>query len=411
LERERRQREIERERRATDPRERDRLRREHRDEARRSRERSIAEREMRRRVDRDRYIRDRDENRRRIGDHRRDWHRDFDRWRRPLPPQRRPDYRDPQRWRDRYENWRYGTYRPLPPPPPRYVIIAPFPYPDYADYWDVDDIYQMAAWVETYAFRIYEAMRPELSAPTPWNLETLSAMYDVVEASRIYFDAVDRSVNVYRDTIYELFYLEETVRIAQVRVLCGPLSEYVRDNFNQMKYFVDELLWQYRLDFNDQVFTLNSTLDVNRDFDVDEDIVACESYNFPWPKPHRSVYWDLRGSEGFVRADTLVLSSLNAGHEQGRSGVARISSLVVDYSDGSREDLIARARTHRDPHFNHKGELILGSPTDQIFIPINSFKDIKGIAITADSWIAASIDAVLSLALVRDGRATVIGRP
>lgn len=411
-------REIERERRARAPRDLDRIRRDHRDEARRDRERQIRERDERRRRDSGRWERDRDDYRRRIDDHRRGWHRDFDRHRRPLPPQvRPPHYRDPHRWRERYDRWRHGAHRPLPPPPPRWIIEEPLPYPDHNDYWDADDIYQIAAWVETYAYRVYSAMREELSRPTEWNLETLSLMYDVVVASRIYFDAVASQPDRYRDTLYELFNLEDAVNAVAGRVLCGPMPEFIRDNFTQVRYYVDELLWQYRLEVGDSVYAVTSASGETAHFAViqsefrdlgGEQIVACESYGFPWPKPHRSVVWDLRGRAEFMRADTLVIGSLNAAAEPGRGGIARLSALVVTYADGRRDDLIARARARRDDHFNSKGELILATPRDQINIPLDANREIESIFVVADSWIAADVDAVLSFALVREGQHSVI---
>ncbi|MGE3387273.1 MAG: hypothetical protein AB7K41_11140 [Bdellovibrionales bacterium] len=414
-ERERRSREIERERRARDPRDLDRIRREHRDEGRRDRERSIAEREWRRQRDLDRYLRERDQRRRWIEDHRGHWHRDFDRVRRPWPGGR-PDWRDHSRWRHRRDRWWDGCHRPLPPPPSRWVDELPLPFPDDGHYWDNDNIYEIAALVESLTYNVYTAALQDLNEPDAWNQETLGLLYDVVEAARIYFDAVRVAPNVTRDTLFELFNLEDAVKAVAPRILCGPLSAYVRDNFGQVKYYIDELLWQYRLDPHYSSIT-NNTFGVLQDlvtaetagFALDNDeLLTCESFSFPWSKPHREVYWDLSQSDSTAMADTLVVGVLNAQDQKGKNGVGALSRAVVYYMDGTSEDLLLNARRRADPHVRPSGQLLLVDSADRLYLPLDPNRPIMGIDVVADSWISPNVDAVLSFALTRGGIPTVL---
>src|SRR5690606_17688799 len=159
------------------------------------------------------------------------------------------------------------------------------------------------------------------------------------------------------------FNLEEAIALASARVLCGPVSAVIRDNIAQMKYYVAELLWQYRLDPAYDNMTLAGLLDggvangtnandiawVSTDWEntsvavlmgewTEGDILACEANSFRWSKPHDEVYWDIGLQNSMVYADKISISTINTKGRRGTNGVAGITSLWVYYADGSSED-------------------------------------------------------------------------
>src|SRR5690606_23201562 len=155
-----------------------------------------------------------------------------------------------------------------------------------------------------------------------------------------------------------LFNLEEAVALASARVLCGPVSAVIRDNIAHMKYYVAELLWQYRLDpayemafagLIDSGAVGMATPDMDwtsTDWETmpipalmgewaEGDILACEANSFRWSKPHDEVYWDIGLENAMVYADKISISTINTRGRRGKNGVAGITSLWIYYADGT----------------------------------------------------------------------------
>jgi hypothetical protein len=105
--------------------------------------------------------------------------------------------------------------------------------------------------LESHTYELYREIERELSSYNQWNDRALSEMYDVVEAARIYSDALENYDFTLRSSLYELFNLEEELLEAEVYVLQGNLSSYVRENFALAKYYVQELLWIYHYNIRD----------------------------------------------------------------------------------------------------------------------------------------------------------------
>lgn len=115
------------------------------------------------------------------------------------------------------------------------------------DFFDRLQVLELQDALEAIAHEVHALSARELVSAAKGR-ETVSAMYDVVVAAQIFTDALARTANPYRDTLYELFNLEEAVRIAELSMTSAPLSSTARNNFAEIKYYVSELLWQYRLD-------------------------------------------------------------------------------------------------------------------------------------------------------------------
>ncbi len=160
---------------------------------------------------------------------------------------RRPIH-DNVRWQHRHNRW-WDHYLYYTPVRPRFSfrIILPIPYPIYYDrYWSWAEINQAAGALENHSQNFYEQAERELWQNSPWNNEALNAFYDMVEAAQIYNDALDRYSYNYRDTLYELFNLEEKMNEAKVYVNSGYLNRDLVNSFSWIEYHVQQLLWNYR---------------------------------------------------------------------------------------------------------------------------------------------------------------------
>ncbi len=390
-----------------------------RDRARHERDRRFAEREARRRQER---IEDRRRREREIEDrrnYRRHVRQDFHNHPRRIPRHHYGDIHDRNRWAHRHSRWHDHYYRPRRPIFPIVIIEVPVRFPNYGDYWDRQEIEQLADSLEVLSSRLYTEAERELSADTAWNNQALSLMYDVTLAAQIYSDAVEQSRNVYSDTLYELFNLEEAITLATAHILCGDLSPRIRNSFSQMKYYVAELLWQYRVDENSRVTPMTSPELSSQSFtpasrsvstfrnpvleNSDGETLACQDYSFRWARPHDEVYWAVADTNIGLNATSLIVATPGTSGRVGRNGIAGISDLVVYYSDGTTEDLVLLAEELRDNHL-YKDGLRLTDERDRIELPLDSSKQVEAITMTADSWIAPEIDVPLMLTLKGDAR-------
>jgi hypothetical protein len=300
------------------------------------------------------------------------------------------------------------------------LFDLPIRYPINDGYWDQYDIAQTADMIEILATRIYMLAERELANQTEWNDRALSNLYDVVQAAQFYSSAVQQSRNVYTDTLNELFNLEETINVAASQILCGPISRQLRDNFANMKYYVSELLWQYRIDptYADargrmsavgqqklqanvqlQVAMANESL-IEQNF---ENILTCQNYNFRWSKPHYDAVWNVAADNDRVMASALTIQGRGLLGHKGKTGIAGISQLVVTYTDGRAENLIVTAKLNRDPHVAKNGSLKLVSDADRIVIPLDLRRAVESVYVKADSWVSLREDVALSFALIATG--------
>ncbi|MCB0357175.1 MAG: hypothetical protein KDD40_09215, partial [Bdellovibrionales bacterium] len=71
------------------------------------------------------------------------------------------------------------------------------------------------------------------------------------EAARIYSDALDDYDFNLRNSLYELFNLEEEMLEVEAYIAQSHLSTYILENFQIAKYYVDELLSTYQQNVRD----------------------------------------------------------------------------------------------------------------------------------------------------------------
>ncbi len=114
-------------------------------------------------------------------------------------------------------------------------------------YWDHQDILIVADNIEYLAQRIYDIMEP--IAPTTRNQEysarLMRVLYQLTDASSAFHISVQRYDQL-SDTLYYLFYLEDTVSLTE-NTLDGYSQEYrVEDEMKAIRYYINELLWTYR---------------------------------------------------------------------------------------------------------------------------------------------------------------------
>ncbi len=311
--------------------------------------------------------------------------------------------------------------RPTPPPHGgRYP--TPIPFPDHSEYWDHYQVAQLADAIEAVSNEIYIKALRELGWESEEHQYLLSLLYEVATRAQVYSTAVEFSHNVYQDTLFELFNLEEAVNQAAPEMLCGTLSAELREKFGLVKYYVEELLWQYRVDgYYDnngpwanppgvRPASLATSLDqsvvvlgTENFFQNEAEVLACQNFRFRWSKPHQEHVWDLfqKGQETW--ADQLVIRGRSNGLV-GRNGIAGISEILVNYLDGSQENLVDIAKHIRHPNLTHNGQLKLANEQDEIALPLDSRKWVESIRIRADSWISPDQDVELGLSLIQDRR-------
>jgi hypothetical protein len=195
---------------------------------------------------RDRIRRDREHRvadirriRERISFDRSDWH-----VRRPIVIHRDYGYiRAPHVWQSRYDRWRVHVARPIVP-----IFTRPVRWyqPVYDQFQSIARVEEVATNIENLTREVYEVMDGVIhtNPNREYALRLMRVLGDLIDASENFTDTVyDRED--YQETLYDLFYLEEKVDLA-VRTLDGYSREYlVREEMNAIKYYVDELLWQY----------------------------------------------------------------------------------------------------------------------------------------------------------------------
>ena len=81
--------------------------------------------------------------------------------------------------------------------------------------------------------------------------ELLSAMYDITEASQLLADAVQENYGDLQSSIYQLFHLEAQVLAAEKYIQNPRVSNYIQENFRMLKFYVDDLLWNYKVQWDD----------------------------------------------------------------------------------------------------------------------------------------------------------------
>jgi hypothetical protein len=185
-----------------------------------------------------------------------------------------------------------------------------------------------------------------------------------------------------------------------------------------MRYYVDELLWQYRLDpsygTDTATFSLNSLNMSSSQADtsgyepmdgLQETVfgtLACTSGSFRWPKPHDTMEWSVEERNSQLQAGSIVIQAVDTEGRRGKNGVAGIEELTVTYTDGSRTNLIQVATDLRDSHVYGAGKLRLEDDFDQLVLPLDSTRAVATVRITADSWIAADTPVTLSVSLTQE---------
>jgi hypothetical protein len=288
------------------------------------------------------------------------------------------------------------------------------PYPNDA-YYDRYNVLDMATNIENLAFQIYSIAQNELRDSTDWNLETLSELYDVTTAAQYYLNAVEVSPNIFVTTIDQLFSLEDIVNRAGNRVICGNVSRQLRDNFNLLKYFVQELLWQYRLDpaygglrsdFSARMSigpALPQTALATVSHWAESTSVPMQALNdgtnFETLSCHLSSFGTTGGStETFEVISNMNDQTLSADNLQiivqsdirysSRSALGAITALVVKYADGTQDDLIDEARYYNDRHYSD-GRLIVGEYEDPLLLGVNPQKSVESIFVMAMSYDSA----------------------
>lgn len=191
------------------------------------------------RRDREHRVADIRRTRERISFDRSDWH-----VRRPIVIHRDYGYiRAPHVWQSRYDRWRVHVARPIVP-----IFTRPVRWyqPVYDQFQSIARVEEVATNIENLTREVYEVMDGVIhtNPNREYALRLMRVLGDLIDASENFTDTVyDRED--YQETLYDLFYLEEKVDLA-VRTLDGYSREYlVREEMNAIKYYVDELLWQY----------------------------------------------------------------------------------------------------------------------------------------------------------------------
>lgn len=151
--------------------------------------------------------------------------------------------RNADRWMNRYNSWWYECQRPV------YIgapvnWYRPMPAPGMWNYYDVDVVSDN---LEYLSRDVYNVMAP-VSYSTP-NQEYGYRLRDVLarlsNAAENFNDSVDRTYD-WSDSLYDLFYLESVLSETE-QTLSGYSQSYrVQSQISSMRYYVNELLWQYR---------------------------------------------------------------------------------------------------------------------------------------------------------------------
>tara|TARA_Y100000780_G_scaffold231697_1_gene258155 strand:+ start:6509 stop:7954 length:1446 start_codon:yes stop_codon:yes gene_type:complete len=155
-------------------------------------------------------------------------------------------------WSIRYSRWnsRYYVVRPMFPTYPTYPIYTPIDYPE-QDEWTFEDIQKVAYDAENLAHELYQILEEDSAVDDQFERELLSAMYDITEASQLLADAVQENYGDLQSSIYQLFHLEAQVLAAEKYIQNPRVSNYIQENFRMLKFYVDDLLWNYKVQWDD----------------------------------------------------------------------------------------------------------------------------------------------------------------
>ncbi|MCB0406698.1 MAG: hypothetical protein KDD34_00765, partial [Bdellovibrionales bacterium] len=135
------------------------------------------------------------------------------------------------------------------------------------------------------------------------------------------------------------------------------------------------------------------------DCDWETTSIECVLFKFRWAKPHNQFYVPIQKWISTDDANVLTLQSLYTYGKIGRSGVAGITTLTIQYADGSWEDLVEFGRALYPDRVSRNGQLVLREEYDYLDFPLQPGKVIESIVIEADSWISAADDAFISMTL------------
>ena len=163
-----------------------------------------------------------------------------------------PDWgriRDNDHWRDRYGRWIDHCQRPTP-----IVITRPIrweqPVPDYSQMWSYTDLETVAIDLEGLTRTIYDVMA-QVTPSNPnraYAMRLMGVLADLEVASEGYTDALYNGTD-YIDSLNELFYLDAELTLTE-QTLDGYSKSYMVDQeMRSMRFYVNELLWQYRQNY------------------------------------------------------------------------------------------------------------------------------------------------------------------
>ena len=87
---------------------------------------------------------------------------------------------------------------------------------------------------------------PEVPYANPaYRARLMDTLGSLIGATESFVDEVERSYD-WSETIHDLFYVDEQLDLAE-QTLSGFSQSYrVRNDMRLFRYYVDELLWQYR---------------------------------------------------------------------------------------------------------------------------------------------------------------------
>jgi hypothetical protein len=117
-------------------------------------------------------------------------------------------------------------------------------------HWDYVQVEYVAENLEDLANRIYDTMaHPGVPYANPaYRLRLMAALEGLAGATENYVDEVERSFH-WSDTIHDLFYVDEQLELVE-RTLSGFSQSYrVQTEMRLFRYYVNELLWQYRYNY------------------------------------------------------------------------------------------------------------------------------------------------------------------
>jgi hypothetical protein len=182
-----------------------------------------------------------DRHRRDIRDRRSHWSRNHGgNFRRTIPSYRN----DRNYWAPRFDRWWYYNTRPVYVVIPGFVWLRPMPPVSYWDYYQVELI---AHNLEDISHRVYATMsHPSVPYANPsYRPRLMASLGELIGAAMNYVEAVEESYD-WSGSLHDLFYLDERLSHAE-NTLSGFSQAYrVQNEMRLFRYYVNELLWQYR---------------------------------------------------------------------------------------------------------------------------------------------------------------------